>query len=229
MSELMTMIFGEGSNAVINMVLALGLVVVLIIAGVWLLKLLFRASGNVGRGRNRRLTIIDAMAVDQKRQLMIVRRDNVEHLILTGGPQDVVIESGIPVEKPVAPVRRPVPVPKPPKTVTLPRAPVQPQPQVQQQPQPMAAPEVRADVERPVRSAADRLRDFERATGHRSLRQTGLLRPPGRTEPGIGPENSDPPYPDSATSEPIAPRGQRTGGEGNFGAYRGDIKADGNN
>jgi hypothetical protein len=28
--------------------------------------------------------------------LVLVRRDNVEHLIMTGGPVDVVIETGIP-------------------------------------------------------------------------------------------------------------------------------------
>ncbi len=28
---------------------------------------------------------------------MLVRRDNVEHLIMTGGPVDVVIETGIPM------------------------------------------------------------------------------------------------------------------------------------
>jgi flagellar protein FliO/FliZ len=219
--QFLTSLFGEGTNSVITAVIALVLVVLMIIAGVWLLKLLFNASGRVGRGRNRRLTIVDAMSVDQKRQLMIVRRDNVEHLILTGGPQDLVIESGIPVEKPVAPVRRPVPAPKPPKTVTMPK--------VQPQPQPQAAPDVPITAERPVRSAADRLRDFERAAGQRSIRDTGLLRQSGRSEPGMGPENSDQLYPDSAKSDPVTPRGQKKGGDGNFGAYRGDIKAGGDN
>ena len=101
------------------------MVLVMIVAGVWLLKLFFRASGNIGRGRNRRLTLVDTMNVDQKRQLLIVRRDNVEHLILTGGPQDVVVETGIPVEKPVAPVRRRCPVrrPRPARSRSVPRPP----------------------------------------------------------------------------------------------------------
>jgi flagellar protein FliO/FliZ len=219
--QFLTSLFGEGTNSVLTTVIALVLVVLMIIAGVWLLKLLFSASGRVGRGRNRRLTIIDAMNVDQKRQLMIVRRDNVEHLILTGGPQDLVIESGIPVEKPVAPVRRPVPAPKTPKTVTMPKP--------QAAPAPQEAPIVPITAERPVRSAADRLRDFERAAGQRSIRETGLLRQSGRTEPGIGPENPDQPFPDSDRSEPLTPRGQKKGGDDNFGAYRGDIKASGDN
>ncbi len=32
---------------------------------------------------------------------MLIRRDNVEHLIMTGGPVDVVIETGIPIKTPV--------------------------------------------------------------------------------------------------------------------------------
>jgi len=46
-------------------------------------------------GRERRLDVIDHANVDGKRRLLLVRRDNVEHLIMTGGPVDVVIETGI--------------------------------------------------------------------------------------------------------------------------------------
>ena len=31
----------------------------------------------------------------RSRRLVLIRRDNVEHLIMIGGPQDVVVESGI--------------------------------------------------------------------------------------------------------------------------------------
>src|SRR5688572_12013835 len=109
--QFITSLFGGSGNTIVTALFALALVLVMIVSGVWLLKLFFRASANIGRGRNRRLTLVDTMNVDQKRQLLIVRRDNVEHLILTGGPQDLVVETGIPVEKPVAPVRRPVPGP----------------------------------------------------------------------------------------------------------------------
>jgi flagellar protein FliO/FliZ len=43
----------------------------------------------------RRLSVIEQTSVDGKRRLLLVRRDNVEHLIMTGGPVDVVIETGI--------------------------------------------------------------------------------------------------------------------------------------
>lgn len=47
------------------------------------------------RARERRLDVIDHANVDGKRRLLLIRRDNVEHLIMTGGPVDVVIETGI--------------------------------------------------------------------------------------------------------------------------------------
>jgi flagellar protein FliO/FliZ len=48
-----------------------------------------------GRTRPARLGIVDAFDLDRKRQLVIVRRDNVEHLVMIGGPNDLVIESQI--------------------------------------------------------------------------------------------------------------------------------------
>ena len=48
-----------------------------------------------GKGREPRLMVLDAAAVDPKRRLVLIRRDEVEHLIMIGGPTDIVIESGI--------------------------------------------------------------------------------------------------------------------------------------
>ena len=45
--------------------------------------------------RGQRLGISEYYEIDKSRRMVLVRRDNVEHLILIGGPQDVVIESGI--------------------------------------------------------------------------------------------------------------------------------------
>ena len=41
---------------------------------------------NPNRGRMPRLAVIDAAAVDGRRRLVLVRRDNVEHLLMIGGP-----------------------------------------------------------------------------------------------------------------------------------------------
>lgn len=48
-----------------------------------------------GRARLPRLGTVDAFDLDRQRQLVIIRRDNVEHLLMIGGPNDVVIESDI--------------------------------------------------------------------------------------------------------------------------------------
>ena len=48
-----------------------------------------------GRARQARLGIVDAFDLDRQRQLIIIRRDNTEHLILIGGPNDLLIEPEI--------------------------------------------------------------------------------------------------------------------------------------
>jgi hypothetical protein len=50
---------------------------------------------NAGRARQPRLGVLDAFAIDARRRLVLIRRDNVEHLIMIGGPNDVLIESEI--------------------------------------------------------------------------------------------------------------------------------------
>src|SRR5438093_3053871 len=80
-----------------------------------------RLGANTQRGRMPRLAVIDAAAVDGRRRLVLVRRDNVEHLLMIGGPSDVVIEPNIvragasvrdvPVRQPAAADTLPRPVP----------------------------------------------------------------------------------------------------------------------
>lgn len=48
-----------------------------------------------GRNRAPRLAVLDAAAIDTRRRLVLVRRDDVEHLVMIGGPTDIVIESRI--------------------------------------------------------------------------------------------------------------------------------------
>jgi hypothetical protein len=48
-----------------------------------------------GRARQPRLGIVDVYDLDRHRQLILLRRDNVEHLLLVGGPNDVVVETNI--------------------------------------------------------------------------------------------------------------------------------------
>ena len=39
--------------------------------------------------------MIDAATVDGRRRLVLIRRDNVEHLLMIGGPSDIVVEPNI--------------------------------------------------------------------------------------------------------------------------------------
>jgi len=54
-----------------------------------------RLGANTNRSRMPRLAVIDAAAVDGRRRLVLVRRDNVEHLLMIGGPSDIVVEPNI--------------------------------------------------------------------------------------------------------------------------------------
>jgi flagellar protein FliO/FliZ len=54
-----------------------------------------RLGGASSRGRQPRLGVIDYASVDARRRLILVRRDNVEHLLMIGGPTDVVVEANI--------------------------------------------------------------------------------------------------------------------------------------
>ncbi len=49
------------------------------------------------RNRTRRLAIVEVAAVDSKRRLVLVRRDDKEHLVLLGANSELLIEPGIAV------------------------------------------------------------------------------------------------------------------------------------
>jgi hypothetical protein len=66
-------------------------------------------SASAQRGRQARLAVIDTASVDVRRKLVLIKRDNVEHLLMIGGPADIVVESGI-VRTPAA-AREPRPIP----------------------------------------------------------------------------------------------------------------------
>lgn len=42
-----------------------------------------------------RLAMIDAVAVDTRRWLVLIRRENIEHLLMIGGPEDIVVERNV--------------------------------------------------------------------------------------------------------------------------------------
>jgi flagellar biogenesis protein FliO len=115
-------VFGAEMPLAARFVLAFLVVLGLIGVAAWAVRRFGtgRLGGTSARGRQPRLAVIDYATVDARRRLILVRRDNVEHLVLIGGPTDVVVEANI-VRAVAAP--RDVPVPRAPNTAEpLPRA-----------------------------------------------------------------------------------------------------------
>ena len=92
--------------AVLWTLLALVVLVIVLVVVRIVRSLTFGTFVAGGRNRKTRLAVMDAAAVDSQRRLVLVRRDDVEHLILIGGPTDVVVERDIRLH---APTRRPGP------------------------------------------------------------------------------------------------------------------------
>ena len=110
----MELMFGSLPDAgrfVVAFVLVLGLIG----AGALLWRKFFGAGplSPLGpRARQPRLAVIDAAVVDARRRLILIKRDNVEHLLMIGGPTDIVVESNIGRVGPVAVSREPRPIPE---------------------------------------------------------------------------------------------------------------------
>ena len=81
-------------QAVVYIAIAIVAIIALTIAYRALFAHRLRLPGG-GRARQSRLGLVDAFSLDGQRQLVLVRRDNVEHLVMIGGLNDVVIESQI--------------------------------------------------------------------------------------------------------------------------------------
>ncbi|MEY9362055.1 flagellar protein FliO/FliZ [Bradyrhizobium yuanmingense] len=175
----------------ITFIVAFIVVLALIGVAAWLVRRFAgsRIGANTQRGRMPRLAVIDAAAVDGRRRLVLVRRDNVEHLLMIGGPTDIVVEPNI---VRAAPSRDQIPqrpsAAEPPRLAPMPdaggwadEAPRpelldHPEPQMPEPPPRPARPSFADEVRRPAPALAER-----------------------RSEPALG----------GFTQEPIAPRPER--------------------
>lgn len=159
------------ATAVIWTLAALIVLVLVLVIVKMIRSLTFGTFVAGGRNRKTRLAVMDATAVDSHRRLVLVRRDDVEHLILIGGPTDVVVEREIrlggqprraaltadnghetPPPPPPARPRQPEPVPaRPPVQQQAPRheRPAPPPQRAMERPQP-APPPARPQQPRPV-------------------------------------------------------------------------------
>src|SRR5579871_389485 len=84
-------------NRVVQMgfLAACGIAALVVLAILYRLVFAHRLRVPGGRTRQPRLGLVDAFSLDGQRQLVLVRRDNVEHLVMIGGPNDVLVESQI--------------------------------------------------------------------------------------------------------------------------------------
>ena len=90
-------LFGSAMPLAAKFFIAFAVVLGLIGLTAWLVRRFGanRLGGGGARGRQPRLAVIDAAPVDGRRRLVLIRRDNIEHLLMIGGPTDLVVEPNI--------------------------------------------------------------------------------------------------------------------------------------
>ncbi len=190
-----------------------------------------RLGTNTNRGRMPRLAVIDAAAVDGRRRLVLVRRDNIEHLLMIGGPTDIVVEPNIVRAMPgreQLPQRPGVGAEPPPRVAPLPDAAWadsegpnfdHAEPQMPEPPPRPVRPSFADELRRPAPALAERRSESMRNEPLRSDLLAGFTPEPlggpigsplgGRPEPR--PELRPEPMPSRVTSrsEPVMPRPPR--------------------
>ncbi|MET3660127.1 hypothetical protein [Aquamicrobium ahrensii] len=180
MSEFLDNAGGSGYSAAILWTLAaLVLLLVALIVVKMVRSMRFGTFVSGGRNRKTRLAVMDATAVDSHRRLVLVRRDDVEHLILIGGPTDVVVERDIrlagprraapgnepamaqpPARAPAPPVQPPPPVAAPHRSAPAPAQPPATRPAESAPPVPAPVSRMNAPMPpRPVQSVDEALDD----------------------------------------------------------------------
>ena len=164
-----------------------------------------RLGANTNRGRMPRLAVIDAAAVDGRRRLVLVRRDNIEHLLMIGGPTDIVVEPNIVramTGRDPMPQRPPVggAEPPPPRIAPLPDAPNwtdsdsdHAEPQMPEPPPRPLRPSFADDLRRPAAAAPERRSDP--LTGFTPEPLSGRPEPHSETMPLRMPSRNEPMIP----------------------------------
>ncbi len=178
------------SQAVLWTLLALLLLVALLVAFKLFRNLTHGTFVAGGRNRKARLAITDAAALDGQRRLVLVRRDDVEHLLLIGGASDIIVEQDIRIGQP----RRPaLPIEREP-AVTAPPAGPSPAP---------PAPQVAAPAPRPRAPEPARLPPAPRPAAERASQQQKMAEPAPPRAPVVRPPpaRSQPPRAEPVEAE----------------------------
>lgn len=126
-----------GVTQAIAVILALAVVLLLFSLFIFILKRLMGGQATQNRNRQPRIAVMDSATVDTRRRLVLIRRDNIEHLLLIGGPSDVVVEQNIIRNTPLTQQR---PGQAPPHGMGAPvRGPMAPGPDIPARPDEIAA------------------------------------------------------------------------------------------
>ena len=149
-------LFANGSLTGTGVLAAIGIGLILLV--VLVIRLGRRSRHRPVTVGGLRLAVLDQIPIDETRRLVLIQRDDVQHLVILGGGSDFLVEAGIgraPARQAAAPAE-PAPVaerapPAPPKPVPAPR-PVAP---VREAPPPPVVPGTPAtSAPRPVVTAA---------------------------------------------------------------------------
>lgn len=80
----------------LRFVAALAFVLGLILAAAHIAKKVMAGRTYAGpRGQGRRLGVMEVLTLDARHRVFLIRRDNKEHLVMTGPSGDLLIEGGI--------------------------------------------------------------------------------------------------------------------------------------
>jgi flagellar protein FliO/FliZ len=83
-----------GYETYLQFALALAFVVALIVLSAFIARRLGLGGRLASRGGKRRLAVLEVLPLDGKRRLVLLQRDGVEHLVLLGAQNDLLIECG---------------------------------------------------------------------------------------------------------------------------------------
>ncbi len=84
-----------GYDTYLRGLIALVVVLALITGAAWVARRMGLAGHARVTRRDRRLAVAEVLAIDNRRRLVLVKRDAVEHLLLIGGTTDMVVERSI--------------------------------------------------------------------------------------------------------------------------------------
>ncbi len=87
-------------NIYLRFMLALLLVLGLIAGLTWAARRFgFGGQLTPNAGKSQRISVVEVRTLDSRRKLVLLRRDDIDHLVLLGPNQDLHLEAGIPVPR----------------------------------------------------------------------------------------------------------------------------------